>query len=443
LPTNQHFASVGVSFAEAVHRRAAWREIHPSLNRIGGGHDVHNAKRVDVNNEEDQLYRDVHKNLALNRAFELDKELRPRDTKYSDEADTFFTQSRILRVGTDCSGIEAPLQALENLKVQYVHKFSCDNDKQVRQSIKANFNPEVVYDDITVRDNSKVSAVDLYIAGFPCQPFSTAGKQQGFDDVKGRGIIFFHILDYIQKKLPKVFILENVKGLVTLEKGRYLREILKALRGVVKAISLGQAAGDCEPAYEIHHTVMSTKDHGVPQHRARWYCVGFLKTKTRSSRSSCFSFPKALECPPIQLFLDARDDSGRSLTKEMLCGTAAENVQRAKKKICEKGGDPDTTPFIVDCDAASTRMAWYEGISPCITRSRYRGHWITSLQRRFTKNEMFRLQGMDPMEFKVVVPDTVMGQQIGNAMCVNVIERVLIKVLEAAGLAESGELIDR
>ena len=72
------------------------------------------------------------------------------------------------------------------------------------------------------RDNSTAPYVDMYIAGFHCQPFSTMGKRQGMDDDQGRGIVFFGILNYIQTKLPKIFILENVKGFSTIDKGRTL-----------------------------------------------------------------------------------------------------------------------------------------------------------------------------------------------------------------------------
>ena len=124
--------------------------------------------------------------------------------------------------------MEAPIQAIRNLGLKYNHIFACDNSEHVHETIKANFPHRKFYTDIAERDNSKAPKVDLYIAGFPCQPFSSAGKQQGFEDQRGRGTIFFDVLDYLKKKKPKVFILENVCGLVTLYEGKYLQDILSS-----------------------------------------------------------------------------------------------------------------------------------------------------------------------------------------------------------------------
>ena len=86
-----------------------------------------------------------------------------------------------LRVGTDCSGIEAPIQALLQMGVPFTHKFSSDIDKYVIQSIKANYHPEIIYGDqegehkegdITKRKTETLPDIDLYVCGFPCQAFS-------------------------------------------------------------------------------------------------------------------------------------------------------------------------------------------------------------------------------------------------------------------------------
>ncbi len=91
----------------------------------------------------------------------------------------------MLRVGTDCSGIEAPIQALKNLKVPFRHVFACEKDKFARKSIEANYKPEKMYEDITSRNHKELPDIDLYVCGFPCQSFSKAGKQKGMDDPRG------------------------------------------------------------------------------------------------------------------------------------------------------------------------------------------------------------------------------------------------------------------
>ena len=170
--------------------------------------------------------------------------------------------SKLLSVGTDCSGMEAPIQALRNLTPYFGHQhiFSCDNDIGVKKTINANFDSQHFHDDVMTRDNNSAPYVDLYIAGFPCQPFSSAGKQAGFDDFKGRGIIFWGIRDYINLRRPKVFILENVEGITSLENEKYMRFIFKVLRRIGGGL------------YDIHHEGLNTRDHGVPQNSKLVLC---------------------------------------------------------------------------------------------------------------------------------------------------------------------------
>jgi len=314
--------------------------------------------------------------------------------------------------------------ALRNLGVDVKHLFSCDVNKHAKTTIMANFPPKVFYDDLTTRDNDAAPKADLYIAGFPCQPFSTAGLQQGFKDARGRGEIFFHVRDYIEKKAPRVFVLENVSGLVKINGGQYYRAIIAALE------SLG--------THNVYSKILDTKEQGLPQSRRRIYFIGIKK----SCDDGSFEFPEPVPRPSINLFLDQTLGDGKQLPPASQT-TARANVKRALKEISAQGLNPLTEPFIVDCDSSGPRMKYMRDVTPCLTCSRAGGHWVTNRSRRMTKAEMMRMQGMHPESFKVAVSSAQLGKQIGNAMSVNVLERLLVRMLPAAGLARHGSLVDR
>jgi DNA (cytosine-5)-methyltransferase 1 len=336
-------------------------------------------------------------------------------------------QRNSLSVATDCSGMETPVMALQNLGVEVNHVFSCDVNPHAKATIMANYPPKIFFDDLTQRDNAKAPTADLYVAGFPCQPFSTAGLQQGFSDARGRGEIFWRVRDYLEQQRPRVFVLENVSGLVKIKGGEYYRAILEAL-GALKT-------------YNVYSKIMDTKEHGIPQSRRRIYFIGISKHHDDGS----FRFPDPVARPSIELFLDPPDK--RQVVRGSLpptrSTTARTNVRRALKELSASGCNPLKVPYVVDCDSSGYRMKWLKEASPCITCSRAAGHWVTSRGRRLTKGEMMRLQGMKPEKFKVAVSQAQLGKQIGNAMSVNVLERLFVCALPAAGLVAHSTLTDR
>jgi DNA (cytosine-5)-methyltransferase 1 len=449
---------VSVTFGQSATRefthfddsKVASDEVNPTLPSCAGRCTA--AKFFDAESLR------VSSSNALKRAYDLHQDAFDLECDYMQDAHSFFQEPMSsssrkgtaaaapaggnpspITVGTDCSGMEAPIQALRNLRVPYSHTFSCDNDTAVRKTIAANYPPDELQDDITTRDVRLTPTVDLYVAGFPCQPFSSAGKQQGFADSKGRGVIFYNVLDYIKTHVPKVFILENVKGLTTLDGGKHLKAIMHALKRVSSnKVKNKHNGATLRCAYEIHHKVLNTRDHGVAQNRPRWYCIGIRKDTFAPMIASSFSWPDEIECPSIEQFLDPpnRENPAYS-TFGRQNATAKTNITEAKNRINAAGQhQPLDTPYIVDCDASRSKSKYTFDYSPCITRSRGNGHWITNRQRRFSKPEMFRLQGMDHSQFTQVVSDTALGHQIGNAMSVNVIERVLRSSLRAAGLSK-------
>mmetsp|Transcript_24984 Transcript_24984/g.65047 ORF Transcript_24984/g.65047 Transcript_24984/m.65047 type:complete len:399 (-) Transcript_24984:152-1348(-) len=333
--------------------------------------------------------------------------------------------ARPIRIGTDCSGMEAPVMAIRNLKVAHKHVFSCDIDKNSKKTIEANYDHDIFYDDLCKRDNKAAPQVDLYVAGFPCQPFSMAGLRQGFRDKKGRGKIFFKVLEYIDEQRPKTFVLENVRGLKTMWGGRVLKKINKELDDL----------GD----YNIYFQVLDTRDHGVPHHRCRCYWVGILK----SCDDGSFKFPEAIPCPRMEDFLDTRPKASvRRAATMPTSNVATTNIKAQTKKLIRQGSDPAEETYIMDVDSTVSRAKSKLGCTPCLTCARATtGHWISSWGRRFLKTEMMRLQGMNPTKFKLAISLNQVGHQLGNSMSVNVFERVLARLLPAAGM--TGRLMDR
>ena len=98
-----------------------------------------------------------------------------------------------MTVGTDCTGIGTPMYALKNLGVDFQYEFASEIDTNASNMIKGNFSPKHFYGNLCECNNELAPDCDVYVAGFPCQPFFVAGLHQGIDDVKGRGKTNDHI----------------------------------------------------------------------------------------------------------------------------------------------------------------------------------------------------------------------------------------------------------
>lgn len=130
---------------------------------------------------------------------------------------------------------------------------------RARAVLEANHPGEGITGDITEVDAAAIPDFDFLLAGFPCQAFSMAGNRAGFADT--RGTMFFEVARILEVKKPFGFLLENVEGLVSHDKGRTLATILGTLD------SLG---------YSVAWNVLNAKDFGVPQDRKRIYIAGVL-----------------------------------------------------------------------------------------------------------------------------------------------------------------------
>ncbi len=133
-------------------------------------------------------------------------------------------------------------------------------DKYAIQIYQKHYPTHKNYGDITTIEEKTLPNFDLLVGGFPCQSFSIAGKRQGFKDT--RGTLFFHIERILREKKPRLLLLENVKGLLSHDKGNTFRTIISTLTDV---------------GYDLQWQVLNSKDFGVPQNRERVIIVGHLR----------------------------------------------------------------------------------------------------------------------------------------------------------------------
>tara|TARA_R100001463_G_scaffold2273_2_gene9663 strand:+ start:183 stop:1616 length:1434 start_codon:yes stop_codon:yes gene_type:complete len=193
-----------------------------------------------------------------------------------------------MKIGTDFSGIGAPEMALKYLGIDFESVFACEIDKYARQSFTQLHNTNTFYNDITTRNHKEVEQLDLYVAGFPCQAFSMAGKRKGFEEA--RGTLFFNVAEFIQINQPKVFVLENVKGLLSHDRGNTFQTIVDILSngGGTQNGQISLDVFDDGLGYHIYWQTLNTKDYGIPQNRERIFIVGFKDFRE-------FSLPKPME----------------------------------------------------------------------------------------------------------------------------------------------------
>ena len=232
----------------------------------------------------------------------------------------------MLKVGTDFSGIGSPEAALRRLNLPHKNVFACEIDKFAKESYLELNNPDTFYEDITTRNHSEVEQLDLYVAGFPCQAFSYAGKRKGFAD-ETRGTLFFDVAEFIRVNQPNCFILENVRGLVSHDKGRTFQTITEILSNGGGSLNgqVGLDTIDNGLGYHVYYKILNTKNFGIPQNRERIFIVGFKNWRE-------FRFPKEF---PLDITLKdlLEDDVNEKyfLSQKMIDGFNKHNETNNKR----------------------------------------------------------------------------------------------------------------
>lgn len=287
------------------------------------------------------------------------------------------------------AGIGGIRQGFEKSGGQCV--FSSEKDVHAKFTYYSNFGV-VPFGDITAIDANTIPDHDILCAGFPCQPFSSIGKREGFDHPT-QGTMFHEVVRILEHKKPPIVFLENVPGIVNHEDGETLDIIIKTLK------SLG---------YTIKYKILNASDFGVPQHRKRFYLVAYLNTEKD------FNFPEPTMIETnIGDFIE-KDVQGYSISKHL------------QKSYLFKVDDG--RPLLIDQEtkgSTKTLVASYHKIQ------RLTGTFVKDGEtgiRLFSENECKALMGF-PKEFKIPVSRTQMYRQMGNSVAIPVIEKIATSIL--------------
>lgn len=359
----------------------------------------------------------------------------------------FSHPERTVRLATTFSGIGAIEHAFQRLGLRCKIQFAGDIDADCKKEYFANYpiSEDQWHTDVHDFSAKKYKGeVDLLVGGAPCQAFSLRGKHGGFEDT--RGTLFREFARLIIECQPKVFIFENVKGMLSHDKGRTWKTIRETFEN------------DCD--YDVYFQLLNGRDYGIPQSRERLYCIGF-------KREVDFKYPA-----PIKLEHTMYDFLEKSFDKKYLLKergvhfiTLGVNHKKSYTQIngdvmlCQKRnqqfnwhGDFVFHPKLkIDKNTPETdenlfRLSDYEEE---YFKDKVPGKYALLLDgesnktmkcindslvdtdlgrfRKLTPRECLRLMGFDD-SFKIVVSDTAAYKQSGNSIIVNVLMAILKQI---------------
>lgn len=359
----------------------------------------------------------------------------------------FSHPQRIIRLATSFSGIGAIEYAFRRLGLKTEIVFAGDIDANCKKTYFANYDitEEQWHTDIHDLDATPYKGkVDLFVGGAPCQAFSIVGEQRGFEDT--RGTLFREFARVVKECQPKVFIFENVQGLLKHDNGRTWEVIHNTFRDYC--------------GYDIHYQLLNARDYGIPQTRERLYCIGFKK-------KTAFKYPapiplkykmydfledwaeseyydQPLNAKVLSADSDHRQDVISKRVKEQFndfifaLGKVDDKFylsEKVAKYVLSTGTKSFKTPVKTDLDVArpllqSMHKMHRAGVDNYVTFNKTKG--INGI-RKLTPRECMRLMGFKD-DFKIVVSNTSAYMEAGNSIVVD----VLIALLKQMDITKYG-----
>jgi len=316
-------------------------------------------------------------------------------------------------------------------------------DKYAEEIYLKHFNHKS-YGDISKINPNELEDFDLFVGGFPCQSFSIAGKRGGFEDT--RGTLFFEIARIIREKQPRFLLLENVKGLLSHEKGETFLTILSTLN---------------ELGYDVEWQVLNSKDFGVPQNRERVFIVGYSRGSggrkifpierngsqdPEQSKENLIYWKNSKEkwvkekrgyTPTIKTQSDLCRQPLIEITQNVADAQRIYDPKGISKTLKANGGGQGAKTGLYAVMTPDRHNKKQNGRQikedgePMFTLTAQDKHGISDGYRirRLTPIECERLQGF-PDNWTAGVSDTQRYKQLGNAVTVNVIRAIMHKMVK-------------
>lgn len=313
-----------------------------------------------------------------------------------------------IRTGFECAGMKCV--------------YTSEKDAHAQKMYELNYG-EIPDGDITTVDASTVPDHDVILAGFPCQPFSSAGHKLGFEDA--RGTLFFDILRIAKEKTPKVLLLENVKNLAHHDAGKTLKVIIAALEDL---------------GYHVAFRVLNAKDFGVPQTRERMIIV--------ASKEKEFNFDALKTSTPVKLknFLDdeatANDGKGFEYLnpddyvlldpqdrKEQKSGLIFAGYRKGNLRV---NGIREGSEMFSRAHKQQNRIYSTDGVHPTLSSQESSGRFFILHEnrvRKLTLAECYRIFGF-PEGFKRTGSMAEQYRRIGNSVCVPMMESLAHSIVD-------------
>lgn len=300
---------------------------------------------------------------------------------------------RVVSLFAGCGGTDVGLQGNFDFLNKHFAKnpinivYANDIEKSACNLYKQNFSHKIDCQDI-----KKVESIpphDLLVAGFPCQSFSILAQNPprlGYNDDRGK--LFFEVVRFLKKYQPKYFICENVKGILSADKGKTFPLIIQELS---------------KAGYMVKHQIINSADFGVPQKRFRVFIVG-----TRKDIDEEYVFPKPIVevsgYTTIRQILESDFDKKYWFSEKAVKGMQESN--RKSKSIMNKGRAQDLD---LPCNTVTAHLSKVSlnGTDPVLC--------INSRYRRFTPREVARIQGF-PESFILGDTDANVYKALGNAI---------------------------